>query len=122
MTQNGTQSRFDAFETFKPRLPAPMGESFTDCNVLDARAATNCPMGGDAGHGGVTVVELVDQGSTAWDVVVDGVRSEQPRKLQVVLMGDAEATTFVRALRFLANELEVQLRLNQRPAPTPSKS
>lgn len=103
----------DATDAFKLNKLKPASEEFVSANILHAKAATNCPRGGDAGHGGVTVIELRDEAGTCWTVIADGVVVEQPRSIQLVLQGDCECVTIVDALRWAANTLEAQQRENQ---------
>lgn len=83
-----------------------------NANVLAVEAGTNTPMGGDAGHGGITVFKLSDYGATAWKLVyikdTDQTVVEQPDKITIALYGDTEAETFMEALRFALQTLGIQ--------------
>ena len=84
----------------------------TECLVF-----TNCPKGGDGGHGGVTVVEFRDHGSTDMEVSLDEKEGDHMEmgpvsSLRITLRGDWEAENMCRLLRFAANELENMLEKN----------
>ena len=79
-------------ETFKKQL--------TSANILLVEAGTNTPQGGDASHGGRTVLQLIDEGSTHWSVSIDGQPPQTLGTLRVELGGDTEADTFMRALQW----------------------
>jgi hypothetical protein len=87
-------------------------ESF---NILKVEVGTNCPMGGDAGHGGKTILRLSDEASTAWDIVVKDSYGnvntiESPKEIELKLYGDSEAETFIEALEFAVNTLKKQIK------------
>ena len=67
--------------------------------ILNTKAGTNCPMGGDTGHGGRTFFELEDEGSTDLRVKVDGEEFTSPSKVRIVLGGDSEELVFKKALK-----------------------
>ena len=75
-------------------------------NILSVEVETNCPMGGDTGHGGFTTFELKDV--TATDIRVTLLREG----VKIELGGDSECETFIECLRFAADELEKQLKAN----------
>lgn len=82
--------------------------SFSEANVLQARAGTTGPKGGDAGHGAMAFFELQDQGGTCWDVEIetqDGKTHEYTngdgsglKSVKLVLRGDSEIRTFQKSL------------------------
>jgi hypothetical protein len=74
----------------------------TSANILQVRAGTTGPCGGDAGHGCRTVFELEDAGGTDIhvDVLEHGVR--------IRLGGDCELETFIQALEWAAKTLREQ--------------
>lgn len=63
-------------------------------NILKFVYGTNCPCGGDAGHGGKTILKIEDGCSTCWDVFVNGHKIENPETLTIILYGDCENETF----------------------------
>ena len=44
----------------------------TSANILYVEAGTNCPQGGDGGHGGMTYFMLEDDAGQGLDVKVNG--------------------------------------------------
>lgn len=95
-------------------------------NILRVCVGTNCPQGGDSGHGGRTILELENRGGTVWDVEVQPavyepdnrpVCFESPQKIRIILGGDAEQDTFAKALEFAAKVLKDQRELNANGKP-----
>jgi hypothetical protein len=76
--------------------------------MLSVEAGTNCPQGGDSGHGGRTVFRLSDDGSTTMSVRINGRRVKNVQTIEIVLGGDSEAETFIEALEFAARILRGQ--------------
>jgi hypothetical protein len=72
---------------------------FVSANILRITVGTNCPQGGDAGHGGRTIVVLEDTGST------DMRCAQLPGGVELVFGGDAECETLISALEFAAETL-----------------
>jgi hypothetical protein len=76
-------------------------------------------MGGDAGHGGRTVIEIDFMGScvSSADLYEDGkvVASYDttPMKLKIVLYGDAEARNIIKALSYASEVLKQQYVFNK---------
>ncbi|MDZ4252846.1 MAG: hypothetical protein U1A72_09790 [Sulfuritalea sp.] len=85
-------------------------KEFFNANCLVAEAGSNCPKGGDAGHGGRTVVTFEDMGGTAMDVIVTnehGIEtSAQASKVTLIFSGDAEHDTAIRGLEFILGVLK----------------
>lgn len=81
-------------------------KTIEDACVLKVGVGTNCPMGGDAGHGGRTVFRLTDKGGTAMSVSVNGLPHEYVEQFELVLSGDAEYVSFVNALYFALHHLK----------------
>jgi hypothetical protein len=77
--------------------------TFPSANVLWAQAGTNAPMGGDASHGGRTVLTLRDLTSTSWEVEVDGEVIRNPDSVTIRMLGDTECETFCQALAWAAS-------------------
>lgn len=75
-----------------------INKEIVNCNILQVEAGTNCPMGGDAGHGGRTVFGLKDISSTAMSVEVNGVKIPDVEEFRIILSGDSEFETFLEAL------------------------
>lgn len=101
--------------TRRDQLPSTMpkvrilSKSMTDANLLTISAGTNCPQGGDSGHGGRTVLRLSDNGGTCMSASVDGRLAEEVQNVEIVLYGDAESRTFIAGLEFAATTLRAQL-------------
>lgn len=82
----------------------------TDACILETEVGTNCPQGGDAGHGGRTVFRLSDLGGTSMSLYYRGPRSEkyevgQVSEITLVFAGDAEHNNFIKALKFALENL-----------------
>ncbi len=74
-------------------------------NVLEVEAGTTGFMGGDTGHGGRTYFRIQDEGST--DMKVNTYVDKFGRKgFEVLLGGDCELETMIRALKFIVKVLE----------------
>jgi len=78
-------------------------KEFTSCNILLAKVATNCPKGGDAGHGGKTIFELENQAGTTWEI------EKTEEGLRIKLFGDTEAETFADALAWAGARLKCMM-------------
>lgn len=76
--------------------------------ILTVRVETNCPQGGDAGHGGKTRLTLIDAGGFAF--------AGDAHEITVEVLGDSEAEVLADALAWAGVELRRQLREN--PAPS----
>jgi hypothetical protein len=79
--------------------------------ITECRIATNCPQGGDSGHGGRTVFELTNLGGTDLSVSLDDDNGNYREfndvtTVRIRLGGDCEAENLCRLLRWAANELE----------------
>jgi hypothetical protein len=102
--------------TTEPATALDTSETFTDACILEAEVITTGPMGGDAGHGGRTVLKLTTDGG---DTISVGVRrapgdtysfdpAEDPYSFMIVAEGDAEARVLVNALEWAAKQLRTQ--------------
>ena len=83
----------------------------TSANILQVSAGTNCPQGGDAGHGGRTYFKIENQAGTSMVIKVNGNETDLSNdgNFEVILAGDTECETFLEALKFAINVLENQL-------------
>lgn len=84
---------------------------FQRMNCLIAEVGSNCPRGGDAGHGGRTVLRFRDAGGTVFSARVDaasgGMRAfDEVSEVELVFKGDGEHDTVVEALKFMLAVLE----------------
>lgn len=76
------------------------------CNILEVEAGTTGYMGGDTGHGGRTYFAIKDAGCTDMDVRVLRDRFGDCEGFEVMLGGDCELETMIRALKFITKVLE----------------
>lgn len=97
------------------RLIDPMNKrTFSHVCVLGVEVGTNTPRGGDSGHGGRTVVRLVnDAGCDMHKSTVN--RNEQGDVTEIVLAfgGDAEAHVLADALIWAGRQLKLQAEDNR---------
>lgn len=84
------------------------GHSMTSFNMMTVEAGTNCPKGGDSGHGGRTVLRIHDDGASVITLRVDGQEIDQPKSIEIVVGGDSEAATFIEGLEFAVGILKSQ--------------
>jgi len=85
---------------------------FSSANILSIEVGTNTPCGGDAGHGGVTILKLRDETNTCWNLKCDDHETDQPKEITIELRGDTEAETFIKALEFAVSVLKAQRSLS----------
>ena len=76
------------------------------CNILEVEAGTTGYMGGDAGHGGRTYFAIRNDGSTDMGIHVMRDRFGDAEGFEVMLGGDCELETMIRALKFITKVLE----------------
>ena len=75
-------------------------------NILTVYVGTNFPQGGDAGHGGRTMLRFDSHGgSTDMRVIVDGHVSYPAGEVIIDFLGDSEGVSLLRALLFAASAL-----------------
>ena len=82
------------------------GREVVSANILDVEAGTTGYKGGDSGHGGRTYFRISDAACTDMDVHVLRDRYGDATGFEVVLGGDCELETMIRALRFITKVLE----------------
>ena len=84
--------------------------TFYGAAALEVAAGTNCPQGGDGGHGGRTLVEFRDLGST-------DIKASPPDDgnagVRIELGGDSECEVMSQALAFAAAILRHQVKANK---------
>lgn len=78
----------------------------------DQYAGTNCPGGGDGGHGGRTVFGF-SQESGNFDVMVDGAVVDDFHSIEITARGDDEHLFLVQAFRYWADVIEAQEKRNK---------
>lgn len=102
-------------ELIKPHVPelVQRGRDMVGANILRVEVGTNCPCGGDGGHGGRTVLRLFDVGGTSWSVTVNGdMHCGSPDGIEIEFKGDSEAVTLLAALEYAARILRALLLVN----------
>lgn len=77
--------------------------------MMTVQAGTNCPQGGDSGHGGRTVFRVLDDGATDLRVRLNGKAEHDVQSVELILGGDCEAECFAEALEFAARTIRGQL-------------
>lgn len=94
--------------------------TFEDACILTVEADTNCPQGGDSGHGGVTRISLINDGCNPLDVTLSYDREErrvalgEADRVDIEVRGDREAEVLADALAWASVSLRRQLNDNQR--------
>ena len=81
-------------------------------NILTVGAGTNCPKGGDSGHGGLTTIVFENDASTDMRVEVDGKYYGNVDKIVLTFGGDTECDTLIKALGFARDALIKQRAVN----------
>ena len=76
------------------------------CNILEVEAGTTGYRGGDTGHGGRTYFRIKDAACTDMDIHVIRDRFGDAEGFEVMLGGDCELETMIRALKFITKVLE----------------
>lgn len=96
-----------------------VGKRFMDVCDVEVEAGTNCPQGGDAGHGGRTIFRL--QCDTAdIRVSLNSEPEKAPETITIIACGDAEARLLASALEYSARVIRAQIRKRQRARTTPN--
>lgn len=95
-----------------PTIPV-VSTSFESFNNLGVDVGTNCPCGGDSGHGGRTLLRFTDRASTDMSVRVNGGARLQAESVEIVFGGDSECETFIDALEFALNKLKIFVAANR---------
>lgn len=73
-------------------------------NILDVEAGTNGYQGGDTGHGSRTYFRITNCGGT--DIQIRSYGHRGTDGFEVILGGDSELETIIRALKFITKVLE----------------
>ena len=81
---------------------------FTSCNIIEVEVGTNCPQGGDSGHGGKTYFRIEDLGSTDMSCIVTGQSCGNAGCIEITFGGDCECDTFIEALEWAVKKLKEQ--------------
>ena len=80
-----------------------------DFNVLEVEVGTTGYKGGDTGHGGRSYIRIQDLGSTDIKIRKLGNKYGENKGVEIILGGDAELRTILRAFHFIAETLEISL-------------
>jgi hypothetical protein len=81
------------------------GRDVVSCNILEVEAGTTGYRGGDTGHGGRTYLRIEDAGGTDMEVR-SYVNKHGCSGFEIILGGDCELETMIRALKFITKVLE----------------
>ena len=94
-------------------IKIPMfSKEIIDCNIINVFAGTTCPGGGDSGHGGRTVFGIKDCASTDLRVQINDEPIKEVSEIKIILGGDAEYDTFIKALEFALETLKNKYKEN----------
>jgi hypothetical protein len=88
-------------------------KTFSSLNSLSVMVGTNCPAGGDTGHGGRTILRIKNESSTDLRICVDNGPLQDVESIEIVLGGDSECDTFLSALEFAVKTLKTQIAANK---------
>lgn len=80
--------------------------TISDACILTAEMGTTGLKGGDSGHGGRGYIKFTNDGSVTFQIRVDGEVIDCPDKVEILLFGDAEITTFAKAFTFLSENFK----------------
>ena len=86
------------------RIPV-VEKEIVSANILEVVVGTNCPQGGDTGHGGRTLLRIADAASTDMRLRQPDGTFRNVDSIEIVLGGDTECETFIEALEFAATSL-----------------
>jgi hypothetical protein len=90
-----------------------LAHEYCSFNIMTVRVGTNCPRGGDSGHGGRTIIEFEDLSSTDMSVTLNGEeQSLMGNKIRLVFGGDCECDGLIECLEFAAKALKAQSKVN----------
>lgn len=87
-------------------------------NILRVDVGTNCPSGGDTGHGGRTLLRLTNLASTDMRVALDGGAYQDVDSVSLAFGGDAECSTLIECLEFALASLKQSTASNAGPKST----
>jgi len=84
----------------------------TSANILKVTVKTNCPMGGDSGHGGRTEVTIKDAAGTDMSCDVQNAPCNGGY-VTIKVCGDTEAETLADALENAGKILKAMIKTNE---------
>lgn len=85
-----------------------------DHNIIEVSVGTTCPTNSNSGHGGKTIFRIEDMANTDIKVNVLKGNHGSDEGVEIVLNGDSECETFIRALEFATKVLKEQYQKNNR--------
>lgn len=83
-------------------------------NIISVIAGTNCPMGGDTGNGGRTILAIKNEASSDIRIEVNGIDHGNIDSIKLTFGGDSECETLIEALEFALETLTTQRKINGR--------
>jgi|ERR1019366_3144240 hypothetical protein len=86
-------------------------QSFVSCNELRLTVGTNCPQGGDSGHGGRTIL-ILENPNGDFRCGIDGAEALHASRIEIVAGGDSEFETLLDGLEFAVETLRLLVRAN----------
>lgn len=84
----------------------------TSANIMTIEVGTNCPQGGDAGHGGRTFLRIHNDSCTNLRVRVNDGKLVDADSVELVLGGDTECETFIQVLEYAVATLKENFAMN----------
>lgn len=87
-------------------------------NTLRVDVGSNCPQGGDSGHGGRTLLRLTNLASTDMRVAIDGNTYQDVESVSLAFGGDSECDTLIECLEFALARLKQATASTQAPQST----
>ena len=96
-------------------MPTITTTSFTvtSANITTVEVGTNCPQGGDSGHGGRTLFRIQDEAATDLRVRCDDGPETDANSIAIILGGDCECEAFIELLERGLAALKAQHAANQ---------
>lgn len=88
-----------------------------DFNIIMVEVGTNCPRGGDTGHGGRTIFSIKNLASTDMRVGVNGDKPNNVESFDIIFGGDSECETFIKAVEHAVEVLKSQYITNNITKP-----
>lgn len=82
-------------------------KEIVNLNIIEVSVGTNCPQGGDSGHGGRTIISFRDLASTDMRFRTD-IKSDYTDigYIELFFGGDAEKITLIEGLEFILRKLK----------------
>jgi hypothetical protein len=103
------------FKAYMSKI-AIFSKSIQNANCISVSVGTNCPAGGDSGHGGRTTFKIKNDASTDLRVAIGGMTPVEADSVEIILGGDTECETLIEALEFALDVLKKQHAANCLPS------